>query len=48
MHVDHGYAVTAHRAQGGTWDLAIAVGVDGLYREAAYVQMSRGRASNGA
>jgi hypothetical protein len=45
-HVDHGYAVTAHRAQGGTWDLAIAVGADGLYREAAYVQMSRGRASN--
>ena len=29
--VDHGYAVTAHRAQGGTWDHAIAVGVDGLY-----------------
>lgn len=46
QHVDHGYAVTAHRAQGGTWDLAIAVGADGLYREAAYVQMSRGRASN--
>jgi len=45
-HVDYGYAVTAHRAQGGTWDLAIAVGADGLYREAAYVQMSRGRASN--
>lgn len=44
--VDHGYAVTAHRAQGGTWDTAIAVGVDGLYREAAYVQMSRGRDAN--
>jgi conjugative relaxase-like TrwC/TraI family protein len=44
--VDHGYAVTAHRAQGGTWDLAIAVGVDGLYREAAYVQLSRGRHAN--
>lgn len=44
--VDHGYAVTAHRAQGGTWDLAIAVGVDGLYREAAYVQLSRGRDTN--
>lgn len=45
-HVDYGYAVTAHRAQGGTWDLAIAVGADGLYREAAYVQLSRGRTSN--
>ena len=44
--VDHGYAVTAHRAQGGTWDHAIAVGVDGLYREAAYVQLSRGRHTN--
>jgi conjugative relaxase-like TrwC/TraI family protein len=44
--VDHAYAVTAHRAQGGTWDTAIAVGVDGLYREAAYVQLSRGRHSN--
>jgi conjugative relaxase-like TrwC/TraI family protein len=44
--VDHGYAVTAHRAQGGTWDHAIAVGADGLYREAAYVQLSRGRYTN--
>jgi hypothetical protein len=44
--VDHGYALTTHRAQGGTWDQAIAVGVDGLYREAAYVQLSRGRQSN--
>lgn len=44
--VDHGYAVTAHRAQGGTWDHAIAVGLDGLYREAAYVQLSRGRHTN--
>lgn len=44
--VDHAYAVTAHRAQGGTWDTAIAVGLDGLYREAAYVQLSRGRHSN--
>ena len=29
----HAYALTTHRAQGGTWDLAIAVGTDGLYRE---------------
>jgi conjugative relaxase-like TrwC/TraI family protein len=44
--VDHGYALTSHRAQGGTWDLAIAVGTDGLHREGAYVQLSRGRESN--
>ena len=44
--VDHGYALTAHRAQGGTWDLAISVGVDGLYREAAYLVLSRGRYEN--
>jgi conjugative relaxase-like TrwC/TraI family protein len=44
--IDHGYALTTHRAQGGTWDLAIAVGSDGLYREAAYVQLSRGRHTN--
>ncbi|MDQ6840356.1 MAG: relaxase domain-containing protein, partial [Actinomycetota bacterium] len=44
--VDHGYALTTHRAQGGTWDQAIAVGLDGLYREAAYVQLSRGAEGN--
>jgi hypothetical protein len=40
--ITHGYALTAHRAQGGTWDLAISVGADGLYRESTYVAMSRG------
>ena len=44
--IGYSYASTAHRAQGGTWDLAITVGVDGLYREAGYLVMSRGRASN--
>lgn len=44
--VDYGYALTSHRAQGGTWDIAIGVGVDGLYREAGYLQLSRGRAEN--
>lgn len=42
----YAYASTAHKAQGGTWDLAITVGLGGLYREAGYVAMSRGRASN--
>ncbi|MGE0796258.1 MAG: MobF family relaxase, partial [Acidimicrobiia bacterium] len=44
--LDHAYALTAHRAQGGTWDLAIAVGADGLYREAGYLVLSRGRLEN--
>jgi conjugative relaxase-like TrwC/TraI family protein len=44
--VGYAYASTAHKAQGGTWDMAITVGVDGLYREAGYLVMSRGRASN--
>jgi conjugative relaxase-like TrwC/TraI family protein len=45
-HLTHAYALTSHRAQGGTWDLAIAVGADTLHREAAYVQLSRGTQSN--
>jgi conjugative relaxase-like TrwC/TraI family protein len=40
--ITHAYALTTHRAQGGTWDRAIAVGADVLYREGAYVQLSRG------
>jgi len=44
--VEHGYAATSTRAQGGTWDVAIACGADGLYREAAYVELSRGRVAN--
>jgi conjugative relaxase-like TrwC/TraI family protein len=44
--ISHGYALTTHRAQGGTWDLSITVGVDGLYREAAYTDLSRGIAEN--
>lgn len=45
-HLSHAYALTTHRAQGGTWDTAIAVGADGLYREGAYVELSRGRHTN--
>lgn len=44
--VAYAYASTAHKAQGGTWDLAITVGLDGLYREAGYLVMSRGSESN--
>src|SRR5436305_12878089 len=45
-HLTHAYALTTHRAQGGTWDLAIGVGADGLYREGAYVELSRGAGEN--
>jgi conjugative relaxase-like TrwC/TraI family protein len=45
-HLTHAYALTSHRAQGGTWDLAVAVGADTLHREAAYVQLSRGTHAN--
>jgi conjugative relaxase-like TrwC/TraI family protein len=45
-HVDHAYALTTTRAQGGTWEQAITVGLDGLYRQAAYVDMSRGQHHN--
>lgn len=45
-HLTHAYALTSHRAQGGTWDFAIAVGADSLYSEAAYVQLSRGIHAN--
>lgn len=44
--IDHAYALTAHRAQGGTWDRAIAVGTAGLYREAGYLVLSRGSDHN--
>lgn len=44
--VDYGYALTGHRGQGGTWDIAISVGVEGLYREAGYLLLSRGREEN--
>jgi conjugative relaxase-like TrwC/TraI family protein len=44
--VDHAYALTTTRAQGGTWDQAVTVGLDGLFREAAYVDMSRGQHHN--
>ena len=44
--ISHGYALTTHHAQGGTWDLSITVGVDGLYREAAYTDLSRGITEN--
>ncbi|MFE5291413.1 MobF family relaxase [Isoptericola sp. NPDC056618] len=47
-HVDLGYAVTAHRAQGLTVDTAHVVVSPSTTRENLYVSMTRGRCSNTA
>lgn len=47
-HVELGYAVTAHRAQGLTTDTAHVVVARGMTRENLYVAMTRGRAANTA
>lgn len=43
--LDHGYALTAHRAQGATVDRAFVLGSDELYREWGYTALSRHRES---
>jgi hypothetical protein len=45
-HVDLGYAVTVHRAQGATVETAHLLTGPGLTREALYVGMTRGRTAN--
>jgi Ti-type conjugative transfer relaxase TraA len=42
----HGYAITGHKAQGMTTDRAFVLADRTLYREWAYVAMSRGREEN--
>ena len=42
----HGYALTAHKAQGTTVDVALLWGTQVLTRETGYVAMSRGRERN--
>lgn len=44
--VDHGYAVTVHRAQGVTVDVALVLADMSLGREGGYVALSRGRREN--
>ena len=41
--LDHGYATTVHKSQGETVERAFVLGTGGVYREAAYVAMSRAR-----
>ena len=45
-HLDHGYAMTCHKAQGATVEVALLYGTAALTREAGYVALSRGRAAN--
>lgn len=47
-HVELGYAVTSHRAQGMTTDTAHVVVAPGTTRENFYVAMTRGREANNA
>ena len=42
-HLDHGYAITAHRAQGATVDRSYVLGGEELYREWGYTALSRHR-----
>jgi hypothetical protein len=44
--VDHGYAITGHKAQGMTTERAFVLGSEDLYKEWGYAAMSRGRQEN--
>ncbi|MBV8960137.1 MAG: relaxase domain-containing protein, partial [Actinobacteria bacterium] len=45
-HLTHAYALTIHKSQGMTCDVALVLGDDGLHAEAGYTAMTRGRAIN--
>ena len=45
-HVAHAYALTVHKSQGMTCDVALVLGDDTLHAEAGYTAMTRGRLRN--
>jgi conjugative relaxase-like TrwC/TraI family protein len=45
-HLDHGYAMTVHKAQGLTSQVALLYGATTLCQQAGYVALSRGREAN--
>ncbi len=45
-HLDHAWATTVHKAQGATYDQALLLGDDRLYRQAGYTGLSRGRTND--
>jgi ATP-dependent exoDNAse (exonuclease V) alpha subunit len=45
-HLTHGYAMTIHKSQGMTCDVALVLGDDTLHREAGYTSITRGRERN--
>lgn len=45
-HVTHAYALTVHKSQGMTCDIALVLGDDTLHAEAGYTAMTRGRLRN--
>lgn len=42
-HLDHGYAITVHKGQGATYEVALLYGDEHLYAEAGYTALTRGR-----
>lgn len=45
-HLQHGYAITIHKAQGATCDATFVLGDDTLALESSYTALSRGRDQN--
>lgn len=45
-HLTHGYAMTIHKSQGMTCDIALVLGDDTLHKESGYTSITRGRERN--
>lgn len=46
LRLDHGYAITGHKAQGMTTETVLVLGTEALYREWGYTALSRGQREN--